>query len=149
MTLIQQRWAITRHHTAALIDFKEADESESKAILKKMKVNLKRKSVPLGQWMLHSYCTADSAPGANQTEHLPCEDNEAISFVYTTESFIKDHNDVFNDNVMAYFSTLVSQAIFKQDHTRYYSQCAKDGQFLFESCFNFHWERYKGLKDAF
>jgi hypothetical protein len=139
----------TPFHTAALIDFKEADESESKAILKKMKVNLKRKSVPLGQWMLHSYCTADSAPGANQTEHLPCEDNEAISFVYTTESFIKDHNDVFNDNVMAYFSTLVSQAIFKQDHTRYYSQCAKDGQFLFESCFNFHWERYKGLKDAF
>ncbi|WP_319404513.1 hypothetical protein [uncultured Desulfosarcina sp.] len=137
-------------HTAALLDLEGIREPESQKLFKKFKVVLDRKAMPtLGQWIIHSYCSNPQVSEAGQTEYFPCEDNEAVSFIYTTESFIKDHNDVFNDNVMAYFSTLVSEAIFKQDQTRYFPRCAQDGRFLFESCFNYHRERYKGLKDAF
>ena len=134
-------------HTAALLDLDAADSSESEALLKQFKVAMDRDSAPLGQWLMHSYCNPSNALNDNRGNHLPCEDNEAISFVYTTQSFIQDHNDVFNDNVMAYFSTLVSEAIFKRPPNLHFPQCAKNGKFLFGSCFNYHWKRYQELND--
>lgn len=136
-------------HTGALIDIKDADQAESEKITAQFDVALPGKRENLGDWLMRSYCSQPAASASGETERLPCEDNEAVSFVYTSESFIKDHNDVFNDNVMAYFSTLVSQAIFKQDPGWHFPDCADGTQFFFEKCFNYHWERYKGLEDAF
>ena len=129
-------------HTAALLDLKGLEADERQTLLKQFKIAPGRKDVTLGQWVIHSYCTNDPSQENDREKRLPCQDNEAVTFVYTTESFIKDHNDVFNANVMAYFSTLVSQAIFKQGRSGYFPQCADGRTFFFESCFNFHYKRY-------
>jgi hypothetical protein len=71
---------------------------KSKRILTQFNIELDKDPQPLGNWYVHSYCTDPQAPNTEETEHLPCEDNEAISFVYTTKSFIENHNDVFNNN---------------------------------------------------
>ena len=129
-------------HTSALIDLKGKKIAESPELLKQFRIYLKQEGPPLGSWLIYSYCSAPQHQELSQQEYLPCEENEAVSFVYTTKSFIKDHNDVFNVNVMAYFSTLVSEAIFKQDRLSYFQPCADGKAFFFESCFNFHWKRY-------
>jgi len=135
-------------HTAALLDLKGLEADESQKLFKQFNIVRERKDSPIGQWVLHSYCANSPRKESDREQRLPCRDNEAVTFVYTTESFIKDHNDVFNENVMAYFSTLVSQAIFKQDQSRYFPQCADGRDFFFQSCFNFHYERYTRNAEA-
>jgi hypothetical protein len=126
-----------------LLDYEKIEKLGSKKLLKKFKMTQNQDNDRLGRWMIHSYCKHPPGSTSKGTDHFPCDDNETVTFVYTTKSFISDHNDVFNENVMAYFSTLVSEALFKQDPRNHFPQCAEDGTFLFESCFNYHWKRYK------
>ena len=49
-----------------------------------------------------------------QGQHIPVEHNEPLAFIQTDESFIADHNDVFNDNVSAYLAAIVAEARYKR-----------------------------------
>ena len=46
--------------------------------------------------------------------HIPVAHNEPLAFIQTDESFIADHNDVFNDNVSAYLAAVVAEARYKR-----------------------------------
>jgi hypothetical protein len=74
--------------------------------------------------------------------HISCHEDFPISFLYTSESFINDHNDVFNKNVLAYFSTVVSEALSKQDR-KPFKECTdqESGKFNFGNCFDFHYSK--------
>lgn len=80
---------------------------------------------------------------SNNTEtHITCQETLPISFLYTSKSFINDHNDVFNNNVLAYFSTIVSESLSRQAR-KPFKECTdqNSGKFNFGNCFNFHYEK--------
>ena len=47
-------------------------------------------------------------------QHIPAKHNEPLAFIQTDETFIADHNDVFNDNVSAYLAAIVAENRYKQ-----------------------------------
>lgn len=128
-------------HTHALLDLGKKTEDEKERIFKKFDIDPQTYNEKNKRWIQHSYCN-DTEKNVRD-KRLPCDNNEPLSFIYTTKAFIKDHNDVFNDNVKAYFATLVSEAIFKQDRQRYYPACSDGEEFYFEPCFNHHWSRFQ------
>ena len=55
---------------------------------------------------------------------MPCYSNEPVNFIYTSQSFIADHNDIFNDQVIAFMATAVSKAIYERTAgASYYREC--------------------------
>ena len=51
---------------------------------------------------------------ADEAQHIPARPNEPLAFIQTDETFIADHNDVFNDNVSAYLAAIVAENRHKQ-----------------------------------
>ena len=45
-----------------------------------------------------------------KSRHIPVGANEPISFVQTDEDMIRDHNDIFTDQMMAYLASIVAKA---------------------------------------
>jgi hypothetical protein len=56
-----------------------------------------------------TYCIEE----ANKKDHIPVEHNEPLAFIHTDVNFIADHNDVFNDNVVAYLAAIMAEARHK------------------------------------
>ena len=50
---------------------------------------------------------------ADVAQHIPVKPNEPLAFIQTDETFIADHNDVFNDNVSAYLAAIVAENRYK------------------------------------
>ncbi len=51
---------------------------------------------------------------ADVAQHIPARPNEPLAFIQTDETFIADHNDVFNDYVSAYLAAIVAENRHKQ-----------------------------------
>ncbi|WPD24485.1 MAG: hypothetical protein SD837_07945 [Candidatus Electrothrix scaldis] len=71
-----------------------------------------------------------------------------ISFIYTDDNFIEDHNDIFNDKLISYLVTAMSGAAInggkldKNDdsHSILTANCMKDDEFNFSKCFDFFYK---------
>lgn len=84
-------------------------------------------------------CLSEFAEGsAEKRQHIPVLDHEPVAFIATDCQFINDHNDVFNENVVAYLAAIVDQTRAKQNPTDndLPGECKQDGVFNFEKCFN-------------
>ncbi|WP_165674679.1 alpha/beta fold hydrolase [Metapseudomonas otitidis] len=68
----------------------------------------------VGNWKYKSLCSAGGGKAAKGIDRLPCYPNEPVSFIYTSKSFIADHNDIFNDQVIAFIATSVAKAIYQR-----------------------------------
>lgn len=99
-----------------------------------------------GDWELVSYCTPDGSGGDPELPRMPCYSNEPVSFIYTADSFIDNHNDIFNPAVIAFMSTAVSKAIYERTNGQsYFDECLDNTQikFSFSSCFSYHFTKAK------
>lgn len=104
-----------------------------------------------GDWELVSYCTPDGSNGDPKLPRMPCYSNEPVNFIYTADSFIDNHNDVFNPAVIAFMSTAVSKAIYERTNGKYYFNECLDKvhlKFSFSSCFNFHFTKATDTEKA-
>ena len=82
---------------------------------------------------------------------MPCYSNEPVNFIYTSQSFIADHNDIFNDQVIAFMATAVSKAIYERTAgASYYRECHDrcGKNFSFGKCFDFHYPQSHGHAPA-
>lgn len=94
-----------------------------------------------GDWELVSYCTPDGSNGDPNVPRMPCYRNEPVNFIYTADSFIDNHNDIFNPAVIAFMSTAVSKAIYERTNGESrFDQCLDESkhQFSFSLCYNHH-----------
>jgi hypothetical protein len=132
----------SKFRTSALLDLENISEEEVDRLKEEDDIDL-RSSVKLAnKWIVFNYCDFDPVDKFGNYKYLPCHENEPVSFVLAPKTFIGNHNDIFNKNTMAYFSTIVSESTFKVDPSRYFQQCVSDGEFSFESCFNYHYAQY-------
>lgn len=51
---------------------------------------------------------------SNEENDIICNKNNPLSFIYTNKALIKDHNDVFNDEFLAYLLAGVTGTVFKE-----------------------------------
>jgi hypothetical protein len=81
---------------------------------------------------------------ADHAQHIPVEHNEPLAFIQTDETFIADHNDVFNDNVSAYLAAIVAENRNKRilgDSSvvdRRLSEECRGDEFDFGACFDLY-----------
>lgn len=123
-------------HTGEIKDFKEGcdvgalDEGAKKSLL----------TLPeacIGHWVHSSFCTAEGANFFNN--YFPCRSAEPVDFIRTSESFITDHNDIFNVSVTAFLASAISRSIFIQSGgERKFDECMSGESFDFGKCFDFH-----------
>lgn len=103
-----------------------------------------------GEWELVSYCTPDGKNGDPEVPRMPCYSNEPVNFIYTADSFIADHNDIFNPAVIAFMSTAVSKAYYETANVAF-DKCKAGGQpggnFLFSACFEHHFALAKEMEE--
>lgn len=103
-----------------------------------------------GEWELVSYCTTDGKNGNPDVPRMPCYSNEPVNFIYTADSFIADHNDIFNPAVIAFMSTAVSKAYYETANVAF-DKCRAGGQpggdFLFSACFEHHFTLAKEMEE--
>lgn len=103
-----------------------------------------------GEWELVSYCTPDGKNGDPDAPRMPCYSNEPVNFIYTSDSFIADHNDIFNPAVIAFMSTAVSKAYYETANVAF-DKCraggAPGGGFLFSACFEHHFALAKEMEE--
>jgi hypothetical protein len=94
----------------------------------------------------------DCIDPAHRDGHIPARHNEPLAFIHTDESFIADHNDVFNDNVSAYLAAIMAEARFKRtlddpsvQDPRLPEPCRGDeaGEFDFGACFATYLEKFE------
>ncbi|MBG4754505.1 hypothetical protein I5F81_01665 [Pseudomonas aeruginosa] len=96
----------------------------------------------IGKWRFRSFCSADGGNADPALPRMPCYSNEPVNFIYTSQSFIADHNDIFNDQVIAFMATAVSKAIYERTAgASYYRECHDPVRknFSFGKCFDFHY----------
>lgn len=102
-----------------------------------------------GEWELYSYCTANGNNGDPDLPRMPCYSNEPVNFIYTAESFIADHNDIFNPAVIAFMSASVSNAYYQTANVAF-KECRTGGKstgdFSFSACFDHHFALAKAMK---
>ena len=93
----------------------------------------------IGPWKFNSYCTR-TLHQKEQYHHdrLPCFDNDPIDFISVPDSFISNHNDIFNRNVITLLMTMTSQSLSNKKG-RITKYCQKTGGFSFEDCFNYYY----------
>ena len=85
-------------------------------------------------------------------QHIPVQHNEPLAFIQTDESFIADHNDVFNDNVSAYLAAVVAEARYKRilddsavEDARLPAECQSDN---FGTCFDLYQKQFESVDDT-
>jgi pimeloyl-ACP methyl ester carboxylesterase len=67
------------------------------------------------RWEYISYVGDEKCvPESDRPQHIPVASNEPLAFIQTDDAFIADHNDVFNNNVIAYLAAIVAEARFKR-----------------------------------
>lgn len=87
------------------------------------------------RWTYKSFC--EGALNELRSAQLPCFDNEPIDFFRVPSSFIENHNDVFNNNVIALVSAIASKSIRQAQPPVEgpYTVCSPKGAFDFWPCF--------------
>lgn len=103
-------------------------------------------STKFGEWELVSHCTPDGTNGDPELPQMPCYSNEPVNFIYTADSFIADHNDIFNPALIAFMSTAVSKAIYERTNGESsFDECLDESglQFSFSLCYNHHFTKAK------
>lgn len=85
-------------------------------------------------WGFESYC---SSTGGREVSRLPCFDHDPIDFISVPKSFIKNHNDIFNRNVIALLSTIVHRSLVQKDG-RLLEYCAAGDKFDFGKCYAYY-----------
>lgn len=139
------------YHTTRVIDPNPTEAMAQQAIVdssggvnKAMAGPKVLEDTKFGDWELVSYCTTDGKNGDPKVPRMPCYSNEPVNFIYTADSFIDDHNDIFNPAVIAFMSTAVSKAIYERTNGEsYFDECIDKTQakFSFNSCFNYHFTK--------
>lgn len=100
------------------------------------------RSSNIANWGFTSYCSPSNS--FFTSAHMPCFANDPIDFISAPESFIKNHNDVFNKNVIALLSAIVHKSLSeKQGATLGY--CANNKKFDFGKCFAYYFEKNKDI----
>lgn len=92
---------------------------------------------PIGPWGLKSYCSP-TAPLEHE-KRFPCFDNDPIDFISVPESFIANHNDIFNTNVISLLTTIVNKSLSERQGVAA-SYCSNNGVFSFGKCFAHYFE---------
>lgn len=64
-------------------------------------------------WDYRSYVDNDDHQDLDEN-HIPVRGNEPLAFIVTNDVFMKNHNDVFNENVIAYLMTITAEARYKR-----------------------------------
>ena len=88
--------------------------------------------------------------------HIPVSMHEPIAFTLTDNTFIADHNDVFNDKVAAYLATIVAESKYKQGESidlpvgNTLKTCfpSQSEAFHFDECFEAYLPKFEGLKSG-
>ncbi len=130
-------------HTASLVQLSEKSSQYEKDTSSQEKAFFLPNPDPgdeLVEWQYKSYCKESS------DKHFPCLNTEPISFLTTEKSFINSHSDIFNDNVISYVSTIISESFYR----RYFARCLESkknnnckNSFIFENIFANHYRYYK------
>lgn len=99
---------------------------------------------------------------SNKDKNIICNKNIPISFIYTNKALIKNHNDVFNDDFLAYLLAGVTGSLFKERSIcknkeidkgnekvndkieELIKGCSKDHDFSFSDCYSYF---HKALSD--
>lgn len=105
----------------------------------------------VGDWNFKSYCTADGNNADPALPRMPCYSNEPVNFIYTSKSFMDNHNDIFNDQVIAFMATAVSKAIYERTQGKsVFSQCYDSGKgtFRFDKCFDHHFKTARETRET-
>jgi hypothetical protein len=69
--------------------------------------------------------------------------------VSTDDSFIKDHNDIFNCNVAAYLAAVVEATRSKRPETPPLAGCTHGEKFDLLNCFQAYHRRFVDNRDKF
>lgn len=104
----------------------------------------------IGHWNFKSYCTPDGNNADPVLPRMPCYSNEPVNFIYTSKSFMDNHNDIFNDQVIAFMATAVSKAIYERTEGKsVFSQCRDTvkGTFRFGKCFDHHFKTARETRE--
>ena len=115
---------------------------------------LSRASAGPDQWK-YTTCVGEDASclndEADRAQHIPARSHEPLAFIHTDGEFIKDHNDVFNNNVSAYLAAVMGEARYKLSLRRdtedpcLPTQCRSD---KFGPCFDFYQKVFHQLDEA-
>ncbi|WP_268796468.1 hypothetical protein [Pseudomonas huanghezhanensis] len=99
----------------------------------------------IGDWGFESYCSDDLAKAT--TDRLPCFANDPVGFISVPKSFIKDHNDVFNDRVKSLLTAAVVKSMAEKDGNIAPEYCAQAGKFSLGICFAYYYEVNKRISE--
>lgn len=99
----------------------------------------------LGVWGFESYCSDDLAKAT--ADRLPCFANDPVGFISVPESFIKDHNDVFNDRVKSLLTAAVVKSMAEKNGNVAPDYCADAGKFSLGICFAYYYEVNKRISE--
>jgi len=97
-----------------------------------------------GKWQYHSYCKDDS--DGPQGIQLPCYSYEPVEVFRVPASFMENHNDVFNHNVISLISTITTKSFYdglggKGINPAIDAFCFARGRFNFDGCFNHYFNK--------
>jgi hypothetical protein len=99
----------------------------------------------LGKWGFESYCSDDLAKATK--DRFPCFENDPVDFISAPESFIKDHNDVFNDAVKSLLTAAVTKSLAEKNDNVAPYYCADAGKFSLGICFAYYYEVNKRISE--
>ncbi|WP_213881811.1 hypothetical protein [Pseudomonas sp. dw_358] len=103
----------------------------------------------LGTWQHSSYCAPPAT--SDRPVQLPCTVDEPMAVFRVPATFIKDHNDVFNTNVISLIATIASKSL-RDDQLSSRLQptnqvCLSQDRFDFGKCFNHFFGKARALKE--
>lgn len=137
-------------HTSILTDIKPT-KGDTKTVSQSEAENQEKFAVSanenLGHWTYSSLCNPNGRNSTLSKTTIPCYSNEPLDFVYTSKSFISNHNDIFNENLTAFIATTVSKSIYHRKKDEYkingrsshYPECVNNNfEFTFGPCFIRH-----------
>jgi len=97
----------------------------------------------IGIWGFESYCSDDLAKATK--DRFPCFENDPVQFISAPESFIKDHNDVFNDSVKSLLTAAVVKSLSEKNNNVPLRDCAEAGKFSLGICFAHYYDLNKRI----
>jgi hypothetical protein len=99
----------------------------------------------LGKWGFESYCSDDLAKATE--DRFPCFENDPLDVISVPQSFIKNHNDVFNDSVKSLLTAAVAKSLSEKNDNVPSKECAEAGKFSLGICFAYYYEVNKRITE--